>query len=145
MASPLTIAAGVPCAWVTADSVYGGGYALRLRLERQPIGYVLAVTGKPRAPSGFDTVEERAATRFGTGDCQRLSAGDGTKGARLYDWAYGEYSSLQPGWNRGLLVRRSLTEPDKLTYYLTFAPENTPISTLVNVAGTRWTIEIDQT
>ena len=135
------IAAGVPCAWVTADSVYGGDYALRLWLERQPIGYVLAVTGKQRAPSGFDTVKERAATRFGTGDWQRLSAGDGAKGPRLYDWAYREYPSLQPGWNRGLLVRRSLTEPDKLTYYLTFAPETTPVSALVNVAGTRWTIE----
>ena len=35
----------------------------------------------------------------------------------------------------------SIAEPDKLTYYLTFAPEDTPVSTLVSVAGTRWTIE----
>jgi SRSO17 transposase len=133
------VAAGVPCAWVTADSVYGGDYALRLWLERQPIGYVLAVTSKQRAPSGFDTVKKRAAARFGTGDWQRLSAG--AKGPRLYDWAYREYPSLQPGWNRGLLVRRSIAEPDKLTYYLTFAPEDTPVGTLVSVAGTRWTIE----
>jgi SRSO17 transposase len=135
------VAAGVPCAWVTADSVYGGDYASRLWLERQPIGYVLAVTSKQRAPSGFDTVKERAAACFGTGDWQRLSAGDGAKGPRLYDWAYREYPSLQPGWNRGLLVRRSIAEPDKLTYYLTFAPEDTPVGTLVSVAGTRWTIE----
>ena len=57
----------------------------------------------------------------------------------MYDWAYRQYPSLQPGWN--LLVRRSIAEPDKLTYYLTFAPEDTPVSTLVHVAGTRWTIE----
>ena len=57
----------------------------------------------------------------------------------MYDWAYREYPSLQSGWN--LLVRRSIAEPDKLTYYLTFAPEDTPVSTLVSVAGTRWTIE----
>ncbi|MGF7209764.1 SRSO17 transposase [Skermanella aerolata] len=44
------VAAGVPCAWVAADSVYGGDYALRLWLERQPIGYVLAVTSKQRVP-----------------------------------------------------------------------------------------------
>src|SRR5918993_1577346 len=49
------VAAGVPCAWVAADSVYGGDYALRLWLERQPIGYVLAVTSKQRAPSRFDS------------------------------------------------------------------------------------------
>ena len=135
------VAAGVPCAWVAADSVYGGDYALRLWLERQPIGYVLAVTSKQRAPSGFDSVKIRTQACFGTDDWQRLSAGEGAKGPRLYDWVYREYPSLQPGWNRGLLVRRSITEPDKLTYYLTFAPEDTPVSTLVSVAGTRWTIE----
>jgi SRSO17 transposase len=126
---------------VAADSVYGGDYALRLWLERQPIGYVLAVTSKQRAPAGFDSVKVRTKVCFGTDDWQRLSAGEGAKGPRLYDWAYRQYPSLQPGWNRGLLVRRSIAEPDKLTYYLTFAPEDTPVSTLVNVAGTRWTIE----
>jgi SRSO17 transposase len=135
------VAAGVPCAWVAADSVYGGDYALRLWLERQPIGYVVAVTSKQRAPSGFDSVKIRTQACFGADDWRRLSAGEGAKGPRLYDWAYKEYPSLQPGWNRGLLVRRSITEPDKLTYYLTFAPEDTPVSTLVSVAGTRWTIE----
>jgi SRSO17 transposase len=133
------VAAGVPCAWVAADSVYGGDYALRLWLERQPLGYVLAVTSKQRAPSGFDSVKIRTTTCFGADDWQRLSAGEGAKG--LYDWAYKEYPSLQSGWNRGLLVRRSIAEPDKLTYYLTFAPDGTPVSTLVSVAGTRWTIE----
>ena len=133
------VAAGVPCAWVAADSVYGGDYALRLWLERQPIGYVVAVTSKQRAPSGFDSVKIRTRACFGADDWRRLSAG--AKGPRLYDWAYKDYPSLQPGWNRGLLVRRSIAEPDKLTYYLTFAPEDTPISTLVSVAGTRWTIE----
>jgi SRSO17 transposase len=133
------VAAGVPCAWVAADSVYGGDYALRL--ERQPIGYVFAVTSKQRAPSGFDSVKIRTTRCFGADDWRRLSAGDGAKGPRLYDWAYREYPSLQPGWNRGLLVRRFIAEPDKLTYYLTFAPEDTPVSTLVSVAGTRWTIE----
>jgi SRSO17 transposase len=135
------VAAGVPCAWVASDSVYGGDYALRLWLERQPLGYVLAVTSKQRAPSGFDSVKVRTEACFGADDWQRLSAGDGAKGPRLYDWAYKDYPSLQPGWNRGLLVRRSIAEPDKLTYYLTFAPDGTPLSTLVSVAGTRWTIE----
>ncbi|WP_448188103.1 IS701 family transposase [Azospirillum sp. sgz301742] len=135
------VAAGVPCAWVTADSVYGGDYALRLWLERQPLGYVLTVTSKQRAPLGFDTVKQRTAACVASNDWQRLSAGDGAKGPRLYDWAYKSYPSLQAGWSRGLLVRRSIAEPDKLTYYLTFAPEGTPLPTLVRIAGTRWTVE----
>jgi SRSO17 transposase len=121
--------------------VYGGDYALRLWLERQPLGYVLAVTSKQRAPSGFDSVKMRTDTCFNAGDWQRLSAGEGAKGPRLYDWVYQTYPSLRPGWSRGLLVRRSIAEPDKLTYYLTFAPDGTPLSTLVRVAGTRWTVE----
>ena len=51
---------------------------------------------------------------------------------------------IRDGWCRGLLVRRSLSKPDKLTYYLTFAPEGTSTTTLVRVAGTRWTLEIGQ-
>jgi SRSO17 transposase len=46
---------------------------------------------------------------------QRLSAGDGTKGERLYDWAYCELADLDAAeynealsavWTRGLLIRR---------------------------------------
>lgn len=134
------VAAGLPCRWVAADSVYGGDYALRLWLEPQPLGYVLTVTSKQRAPMGFGTVKERAAG-FSATDWQRLSAGDGAKGPRLYDWAHKTSASLREGWCRGLLVCRSIAEPDKLTYYLTFAPEGTPVATLVRVAGSRWTIE----
>lgn len=135
------VAAGVPCAWVTADSVYGGDYAVRLWLERQPLGYVLAVTSKQRAPLGFDTVKERTAACVDAADWQRLSAGDGPKSPRLYDWAYKVYPSLREGWSRGLLVCRSITESDKLTYHLTFAPEGTPLATLVRVASACWTVE----
>jgi hypothetical protein len=56
---------GVPGAWVTADSMYGD--ALRLWLERQPIGYVQAVTSKQRTPSDFDTAKLRAQACFGAG------------------------------------------------------------------------------
>ncbi|HEV7372245.1 IS701 family transposase [Arenibaculum sp.] len=135
------VAAGLPCAWVTADSVYGGDYLLRLWLERLPLGYVVAVTSKQRAPMGFDTVKDRTAARIQATDWMRLSAGDGAKGPRLYDWAHKAYPSMREGWSRGLLVRRSISQPDKLTYYLTFAPDGTPVAELVRIAGTRWTIE----
>ena len=73
---------------------------------------------------------------------QRLSAGEGAKGPRLYDWAYTPYRGGAPlGWEKGLLVRRKLDEPDELAFHLTLAPEGTGLATLVRVAGTRWTIE----
>jgi SRSO17 transposase len=132
--------AGVPCAWVAGDSVYGADRALRRRIEaRGGLGYVLAVTSGQRL--GGRRVDAWAAGVPPEG-WQRLSAGEGAKGPRLYDWAYTPYrGGAPPGWGKGLLVRRKLDEPDELAFYLTLAPEGTDLATLVRVAGTRWTIE----
>jgi SRSO17 transposase len=131
--------AGTPCAWVVGDSVYGADYALRRFIERRGRGYVLAVTGAQRL--GFKPVgawlEDVPAKAW-----QRLSAGDGAKGPRLYDWAHLPYrSDTAPGWTKGLLVRRKIAKPDDLSFYLTLCPEATTLAELVRVAGMRWTIE----
>ena len=132
--------AGVPCAWVAGDSVYGADRALRRRIEaRGGLGYVLAVTSGQRL--GARRVDAWAAGVPPEG-WQRLSAGEGAKGPRLYDWAYTPYRGGAPaGWEKGLLVRRELDERDELAFHLTPAPEGTDLATLVRVAGTRWTIE----
>ena len=132
--------AGVPCSWVTGDSVYGADRALRRRIEaRGGLGYVLAVTSGQRL--GGRRVDAWAAGVPPEG-WLRLSAGEGSKGPRLYGWAYLPYRGGAPaGWAKGLLVRRKLDEPDELTFHLTLAPEGTDLATLVRVAGTRWTIE----
>src|SRR5215217_1576421 len=72
---------------------------------------------------------------------RRLSAGEGAKGPRFYDWAYLPYRGAAPGWRMGLLIRRSPAKPDELAYHLTHAPEGTTLAELVRVAGTRWAIE----
>lgn len=131
--------AGVPFAWVTADSVYGGDYALRRWLQDRRLGYVLAVTSAQRL--GFARVGAWATAVPAEG-WHRLSAGDGAKGPRLYDWAYATYpSDAVPGWAKGLLIRRPIAEPDELTFYLTHAPDTVRLEDLARVAGTRWTIE----
>ncbi len=132
------LAAGVPFAWLTADSVYGADHRLRRRLEAGQRGYVLAVTSGQRL--GFVPVEDWLA-KVPPDGWRRLSAGDGAKGPRLYDWAYLPYRGAVPGWRVGLLIRRGTAEPDDLAYYLTHAPEGTTLARLVRVAGTRWTIE----
>jgi SRSO17 transposase len=131
--------AGGPCAWVAGDSVYGADRALRRRIEaRGGLGYVLAVTSGQRL--GGRRVDAWVAEVPPEG-WQRLSAGEGSKGPRLYDWAYLPYRGAPAGWATGLLVRRKLDEPDELAFHLTLAPEGTDLATLVRVAGTRWTIE----
>ncbi len=137
--------AGVPAAWVTADSVYGDVKYLRVWLEARPIGYVLAVSGK-------DTVWEagwrqrRISTLLAappTAGWERLSAGDGAKGPRLYDWLRLPLAApLVAGWRRWVLLRRSVTDPSEITAYACFAPSDTTLADLVRVAGTRWTVEI---
>ena len=130
---------GVPCAWVTGDSVYGADHALRRAIEVRRRGYVLAVTSGQRL--GGRRVDAWAAGVPPEG-WHRLSAGEGSKGPRLYDWAYLPYRGGAPaGWAKGLLVRRKIDEPDELAFYLTLAPPGTDLATLVRVAGTRWTIE----
>jgi SRSO17 transposase len=147
------IAAGVPFAWVAADSVYGVG-EIETTLRRAGKGYVLGVNatqpfnswiGKP-AVAG--TAEE-IAHGLDPAAWRRLSAGEGTKGPRLYDWAYLELADLEAAeyddrraglWTRGLLIRRSLADGE-LAFFSTWCPAGTTTETLVAVEGHRWAIE----
>jgi SRSO17 transposase len=133
------LAAAVPFTWVTGDSVYGADHRLRRLLERHGRGYVLAVTSAQRL--GLKPVEDWLEDVPAKG-WRRLSAGEGAKGPRLYDWAYLPYRSrVAEGWKTGLLIRRSITEPGKLAFYLTLAPVSLSLEALVRVAGMRWTVE----
>ncbi len=80
---------------------------------------------------------------------QRLSAGDGTKGPRLYDWSYLELAELKEGeyrdgatgvWTRGLPIRRNLADSE-YAYFTTRCPAGTAIETPVMAEGQRWVIE----
>ena len=137
--------AGVPAAWVTADSVYGEVKYLRVWLEARPIGYVLAVSGKDTVADP-DWRQRRISAYLAappTDGWQRLSAGDGAKGPRWYDWVrLPLIAPLVAGWERWVLLRRSVADPDDRTAYVCFAPTGSALSALVRVAGSRWTVEI---
>jgi SRSO17 transposase len=145
--------AGVPFAWVAADSVYGVG-SVETALRRAGKGYVLGVSathtfgscpGKPWVRRAAKEI----ALNIDPSAWQRLSAGEGTKGPRLYDWAYCQLADLDakayyeaPGgvWTRGLLIRRTLADGD-MAFFSTWCPARTDIATLVAVEGRRWAIE----
>jgi SRSO17 transposase len=135
--------AQVPAAWVTGDSVYGDDRRLRLWLEAHERAYVLAVSGKEYVwRAGQQQQVKTILATLATEDWYRLSAGDGAKGPRWYDWTWLPLAvPVQPAWRRWLLVRRSLSDPTDLTAYVVFAPQATALETLVPVAGSRWTIE----
>ena len=72
----------------------------------------------------------------------RLSAGNGAKGPRVYDWTRVVIRPLrEPGKGYWPLARRSIAQPEEFAYYVCFSPANTALEDLVRVAGTRWAIE----
>jgi SRSO17 transposase len=147
------IASNLSFSWVAADSVYGVG-DIEMALKRAAKGYVLGVNanhpfrswGKSLAVAG---TAEDIAEALPEDAWRRLSAGEGTKGARLHDWAYleladldaGDFDTTFPGiWTRGLLIRRNISDGD-LAFFSTWCPIDTSIETLATVEGHRWAIE----
>ena len=144
------IDAGVPAGWVTADEVYGQHSRLRMMLEERQMPYVMAVPVNQRVIAAIDDgagVKIRSlradalARLLPVRAWKKISAGAGAKGPRLYHWARAAIRPLEDTRSYWLLVRRSLTDPDDLAYYLCYGPERTPLRELVRVAGARWTIE----
>jgi SRSO17 transposase len=139
--------AGVPAAWVTGDSIYGGDRRLRIWLEEQEQPFVLEVAcneplwaATERGPGQVRA--DQLAAQASPERWERLSAGAGAKGPRLYDWMRVPLFRLNwPGFEHWLLVRRSIPKPEERAYYVVFAPEGTPLAQLVRVAGSRWAIE----
>jgi SRSO17 transposase len=136
-------AAGVPAAWVAADTVYGQDGRFRHWLETERRAHVLAVPRTHRVWRGERQATARAAVaQLPAAAWARRSAGEGAQGPRWYDWAWLPLSASDAaGWGRWLLARRSVSDPREVAYYRVFAPAATPLAEAVRAAGSRWAIE----
>ena len=137
-------AAGVLAQWVVGDTVYGYD-ELRLFLEQQQKNYVVAVPQThPVWVAGRQQPVGRLSALLPQEAWVVLSAGQGSKGARLYAWAWlqlPEQAERADGRARWVLIRRSLWDPSKKAYYRAAGPAQTTLAELVAVAGSRWKIE----
>jgi SRSO17 transposase len=137
-------AADVPATWVTSDEVYGNDGGFRRWLEGEARAYLLAVA-RSHMVWGDGFVQRRVDTLVADLPAEawhRVEIGAGSKGPRVYDWACGRLPYLTAeGWAQWLLVRRSLADPEELAFYRVFAPADTSLGTMAQVAGTRWSIE----
>src|SRR2546423_1498533 len=161
---------GVPMRWVTGDEVYGDAPRLREMIQAHGRFYVLAVSANTRVWTQRPEVEEPTDQTGGrprltsrvvkgapkaqmvseviaslpTSAWKRLAVVEGEKGMITYHWArvrVVESRDQLPGPDVWLLARRSPSTPDKLAYYLAYAPPKTGLETLVRVASSRYTVE----
>jgi SRSO17 transposase len=134
---------GVTAAWVTGDTVYGHDGKFRRFLEENDQPYVLAVpANQPLFDGACRSTVGAIADGLATQDWQRLSAGEGTKGPRVYDWAVRAFGPTdEQDGQLWLVVRRHRERPDERAYFLARGPAATPRAVLIGVAGARWRVE----
>ena len=135
--------ANVPYNWVTGDSVYGDYTDIRTWLESRRKSYVLCLSGKAYVWRGYkqekigDIMKNLPEDGWFSASC-----GDGSKGARVYDWLSLPINpGTTEGFERSLLIRRSKSDPTDTRAYICFAPTETLKQKLAEVAGSRWTVE----
>jgi SRSO17 transposase len=134
---------GLPFRWVRADAAYGSATYLRFWLEACDQFHVLAIRGKDDVVIGFSQQQARVVIA-GLPDraWQRVSVGAGSHGPRRYDWARVPVRwAWRPGRGHWLLARRSISDPDKIAYYIAYGPRRSSLASLAWIAGTRWKVE----
>jgi len=150
------LAANVVFGWFAADAGYGRDPGLRAFCHDHAITYVMAV------PVDLPLVDARGQALcckdILTGrvhQWERRSAGAGSKGHRLYDWAMHAVTVKdQPpaeGYGHTLLIRRSKDMRKRagrpashdIEYFLVHAPVATTMAAMIRAAGLRWKIDRD--
>ena len=131
-------AAGMPIRWVAFDEVYGRSEELRKKAAKAGLAYVAIIPCDYQVtmPSGT-AIRADAAVRHAV--FERRSAGNGSKGPRYSDWAM-TATAIEGQY---LLIRRLISRPDQLTFYLCWAPPGRPatMTYFITIAGRRWPVE----
>jgi SRSO17 transposase len=119
-------------------------------MEQEGLFYVMAAASNQHVWLGFNQVRinqvriNQIVKQITKDEGQVLSAGEGSKGPRLYEWALVPMLSIMIENRRWLLVRRSISDPKDMAYYVVYGPAETNLEEMVKVAGRRWAIEEDE-
>ena len=163
------LARGHPQAgWVAGDDAFGVSPSFREGLSALGMGYVLDVpasftvwpeapewtspayqgTGRPRKPrlrrGQRQTMRERAAAVTEEA-WQAITVAQGSQGPRVYQFSAQRVrptARRRPSEIHWAVYRRNLDGAEP-RYYLSNAPEDTPLETLAYVGGSRWRIETE--
>ena len=133
--------AGVSCAWVVADAACCNDSSMRWWLEKQGVGYVMAVPDSERLLArGTDGVEffpaHQLAEKIPDADWRRINGGETGQGPRPYEWARVALRAREypQGWH-WLLARRSVADPTDVAYYDCLSRAEVSLDELTRVAG----------
>ena len=154
--------------WVAADDAFGMSPSLREGLAALGMKYVLDVPAgftvwpvepewttpvyrggggppKPRLVGGQRRTMEQRSAELPDEAWQEITVAQGSQGPRTYRFSAQRVrptSKRKPGEVHWVIWRRNLdgSEP---RYYLSNAPEDTPLETLAYVGGSRWRIETE--
>jgi hypothetical protein len=131
-------AAGLPARRAAFDEVYGRSEQLRKTAAKAGLAYVAIIPCDypVTLPSGTTIRADEAAD---DAVFERRSCGNGSKGPRYSDWAM--TATGIPG--QFLLIRRLISRPGQLTFYLCWAPPGRPatMTYFITIAGRRWPVE----
>ena len=154
--------------WVAGDDAFGMSPPLRNGLAALGMRYVLDVPagttvwpleplwsspayqgfGRPRKPrlqSGQRRTMEERSDELPEEAWREITLAEGSQGPRAYRFSaqrVRETRNRKPGEVLWAVYRRNL-DGSESRYYLSNAPEDTPLETLAHVGGSRWRIETE--
>lgn len=156
---------GVRLEWLTADEHYGRPVEFHLELSRRAQKYVVEVPAnfwgwcqKPQVVSGrrglhrkdhppISSVADLAAysKKFAGQDWRRFHIKDGAKGPIVWEAKaapiYLKDNDALPAGAHWLIVARNTLNPAEIKYFVSNAPQDTPLEALLFVAFSRWHVE----
>lgn len=145
------LATGTPFRYLCADSSHGRDPHLRAFCHERKISYVMAVSADLPLTAVRGEAElaghvlDRLLALGQAGIWERRSCGTGAKGLRVYDWTAMAVAvagqTPAPGHAHTLLIRRSVSAPVEVEFFLAHPRAGTPVPELIDTAGMRWQIE----
>lgn len=141
---------GVPGRWASADENYGGKPWWRWAVDDIKLHYVVEVPKSTQGWTGKACPERPARTVEGVLEVDlrrkkwvQFCTHDTQKGAEVWDVKaarFWEQSENAPDKAQWLIVARNV-RTEEVKYFLSNAPEDTLLRTLVRVAFSRWHVE----
>lgn len=166
------VRAGMPCRWVTADSLYGNSPTFVRTLRELKKWYVLDVSSEARCwttrpemrPVGTTTRAGGRRTKnpkpltkprpvsellseVPAGAWKRCTVAEGSQGPRISEFAelsvWFSEEALPADEPERLIFKRSVGQDAELKFQRSNAPVSVPLPKLAEVGGCRWCVEQD--